>query len=187
MKVIITKQQVAEALAKEPLFRLRPGEWMTPISSNPETCPRCAVGCVLATVLSEDSDRSFANIVCEVAKTATAGTYSTPDFFDEEDEGPKEEQLVGMALALLNDGWPVAALSVFFEGSCELRQEEFVKAGKFEPKPYTNPHNFRNITDDMVQAARADTIEFVMSHFPDTITVDINGFEPMADIKIAEA
>jgi hypothetical protein len=176
MKIVITKQNVIDGLTKEPIFRLRPGAWMDRSIAKQEDCPRCAVGCVLANVLSDRNGLglTLADIVNEVAGKMTSGYSITPEDFGG-DEPLTDDAVFDEAMHLLSkQKQPVAALSCYFEGHCDIRRAEREELS-------ADPN-----MQEVVHAAREDTIVFVRNHFPESFIVDINGFEPMTDVKVVE-
>ncbi len=72
----------------------------------------------------------------------------------------------------------MAALSYFFEGCCVLEARERSIDDLDECD--------QDVVEEVVTCARVDTIRFVEKHFPETVKIDINGFDPAADVKVVE-
>jgi len=178
MIVELTKKFIMDALDAERIELLRPGTWFVVNPERPyvepkENCARCAVGSVVNRLL--DPLTTTGTIVFNLSGKVTAGALVVPSDDDQLDE----DFLLENALEILNDplGRPMAALSYFFEGACILEARD---------RGLDLEDCDQDDVEEVVTAARKSTIEFVKRRFPETMRVDINGFDPASDVKVVE-
>lgn len=184
MNVEVPKQVIIDAIANERLELLRPGTWFQmfdeadalPGLVQKEDCARCAVGCVINRIVAA---HTAPGTIFSLASRNTSGWPIAPDGDDEYDL--EEGRVLERALETLKKGHkPMAALSYFFEGICQIRRDEHQSRGmdgSADPEGYTNA---------MIADARADTVDFVRKYFPEVVWIWVNGFEPADDIKKAD-
>ena len=175
MIVTITKKDIIESIASERLEVLRPGYWFGDDAVE-KNCPRCAVGCVINRIVAE---KTMPVDICKIAFKNVSGFAYRPRDEEDETEDEFEERVLENALEVLGFAGtkPMAALSYYFEGVCEIRKREHQEGGRWSEDPDVDEY-----TDAMIEDARADTIRFVDKHFPETVLIDINGFEPAKDV-----
>lgn len=178
MIVEVTKKFIMDALDAERIELLRPGTWFAVNPEDPflvqkENCARCAVGSVVNRLLSPSAT---GKVIFNLSGQVTAGALVIPN----DTEGLDDEYLLETSLEIMNDplGKPMAALSYFFEGCCVLEARERSIDDLDECD--------QDVVEEVVTCARVDTIRFVEKHFPETVKIDINGFDPAADVKVVE-
>jgi hypothetical protein len=159
MYITISKAQLIDILKNEPVWRLSPGLWFaasplwnTPLSSGLlETCPRCAVGAVLAKVLEREMT---ARELVAIAREYGWGTTGCG-------EGTKlSERLISLAKASAKKN-PLLALNAYFEGLAEIISDEVE-----EP--------LSNLSDASKSRLTTGVIAFVEEHFPQIIEINTN-------------
>lgn len=184
MIIEVTKKFIMDALDAERIELLRPGTWFAvnpedPFPVQKENCARCAVGSVVNRLLSPSAT---GKVIFNLSGKVTAGALVIPN----DTEGLDDEYLLENALEIMNDplGKPMAALSYFFEGCCILeardRGVDNIELDECEQDVV------EDVVEEVVTCARVDTIRFVEKHFPETVKIDINGFDPAADVKVVE-
>lgn len=163
----LTKAQVIKAIEREPL--LRPGAWIrgdydTQIGSlKTRECGACAVGGVLRATLAPTCTVGRLYGIADVA----AGDRVVPACRHDAPRGIFEE-----AVGRIRDGEPWAALSIVFEGLCDLRGRSSPTGG---------------LRGQDLAVVRRQTVAFVRNHFPNTVRMDIDGARPRAGVKVVRA
>lgn len=169
MKVEITKQLVLDAIENEDIDLLNPGAW---IGSNtltpPENCSRCMVGCVLNKVVTE-----FRMIHRAAIEATKGGGRISPDTDEYAPYEYDEDNIRETALEALRDGYPMTALSYFFEGMCLVYATD-------------EKEDIEALPRSMVDEIREITLRFVRGHFPETMIIDINGAVAIAGLPVVQ-
>lgn len=168
MIIELTKQQVAQAVAEEPL--LNTGVWFKyaketllapdPLIRDADVCSMCAVGAVLRRALHPEQSVAAMNIAAQCA-TSVNGMYDKvrPDNCCNTLEEAQQ---------LVRAGACMSALSVFFEGTWMVEADKNMNMYGDEKL---------NIVQ-FVEHVRALTVAFVNDNFPDVVSVNIGKTTP---------
>lgn len=175
MHIVITKQNIIDALTKEDLSLLRPGTWFDR-NTNAQTCGRCAVGSLLAHTLQPPSGETesvyFSDQIRVVLRRNSDGFDGAPNGFDSSEQAREQyrENFESAAVWHIDRKYFMNALSYAFEGYAEY-YDYFNLFGS--PAQHT-----------ALKMIRKATIEFVEKHFPEEFTLDVNGFKVKDHVRI---
>jgi hypothetical protein len=163
MIVTMSKAEVIRAIQEEPYLHL--GSWA--YSKHTECaiadeykplnpCGVCAVGAVFRQAL--DPHR---NAVCTLERLTRTKGEESPNFAGGIYQ--TQEKLFSKAQGVLNQGMPLAALSLVFESEIE---------GEYDDSDRS-----------YLEIARGQAVKFVQLHYPDSIDIDIEGAAPAKDVE----
>jgi hypothetical protein len=162
----LTREFVADAIRTE--SHLKPGNWVSRNewsdcfgAESMAECTVCAVGSVMRHALSPTLHPS------DIFYAAEAAAVPDPD---------------GEAV-LPCGGTMLAGMS---RSDIFAQADEFVDVAPMTALSFVF-ESLDDIYDGNIDAIRKGTIEFVMNHFPDTIHVEINGYEAAADVRVLES
>lgn len=163
MRIEITKSVVLDAIQKEPIDRLTTNIWFRmPVAMGKPmdlaNCPRCMVGAVLANIVSDLHD------VKGAAEAATEIGHVIPETLVN-----LEDQVLGE----LRVGHAMNALSLLFEGTCLRYAGQQGKDLEEE-----------DLSHETMSKIRNEVFLFVMTEFPETMEIDIDGATPMEGLPI---
>ena len=146
--VVLTKDEVINALRDEPTFMFGTQAWATSSSDGSAVCKTCAVGALVhRLIVAEES----ASDIRAISYASTRDDRYLPD-------GPEYR---AQAIGLMQSGAYFASISVMYEGLCGDRGVASWK----EPD-----------LDEMEQVIE-NLLEFVDSNFPDNITARVDEYE----------
>lgn len=170
----LTREQVASAVAAEPLETLRPGLWVRergvrgtirPSVRDPN-CEVCAVGAVMRMALDP---RHEAAAIARAAVSAVGRGQSLTNL-------PGSLEVVrDAARAALARGNAMSALSIFFEGAYDAMRASH-RSSDLAP----------DVAAGLLAVLRAAVVEFVREEFPPTVRFDIGWCEPAPGVRVIE-
>lgn len=154
----LTREFVADAIEKE--AKLQAGSFIYDDADEPAAgCGVCAVGAVMRRALAPTATRRTVFVTCDAA---THYIESTPCSGDSRFEYSSDKEFVNAVLAHAADAvayGPMTTLSYLFE-------------------------SLSNVDVCDPAEVRGRVVSFVREHFPERVTVSINGFEPAADVRV---